>query len=89
MKIVSDCFNFVTTMLSYHIKFKIYVYLKEAATKFWFGGKQNIKQNFIYEILSSCTAIAKPKFRFWWDIMYSSKTFEKFRKINKTLAPNI
>ena len=39
MKIVSDCFNFVTTMLSYHIKFInvldthvyfIYVYLTVA-----------------------------------------------------------
>ena len=62
MKIVSDCFNFVTTMLNYHIKFKnvldthvykyfIYVYLTGAAPKFWFVG--NIGQNFIHEFLSS------------------------------------
>ena len=38
MKIVSDCFNFVTTMLSYHIKFKNYVYLTETAPKFRFWG---------------------------------------------------
>ena len=46
MKIVSDCFNFVTTMLSYHIKLKnllnthvyfTYDYLTGAATGFWFG----------------------------------------------------
>ena len=58
MKIVSDYFNFVTIMLSYHIKFKNYVNLKGAAPKFWFGGKQDIEQNFIHEFLSSCTAIA-------------------------------
>ena len=58
MKIVSDCFNFVTTMLSYHIKFKNYVYLKGAAPKFWFWGKRNIEQNFLHEFLSFCTAIA-------------------------------
>ena len=62
MQIVSDCFNFVTTMLSYHIKFKnvldthvyeyfIYVYLTGAALGFWFGG--DIGQNFIHEFLSS------------------------------------
>ena len=38
MKIVSDCFNFVTTMLSYHIKFKNYVYLTGTAPKFRFWG---------------------------------------------------
>ena len=38
MKIVSDCFNFVTTMLSYHIKFKNYVYLTGTAPKFRFRG---------------------------------------------------
>ena len=42
MKIVSDCFNFVTTMLSYHIKFinvlDNHVYLTVAAPRFWFGG---------------------------------------------------
>ena len=52
MKIVSDCFNSVTTMLSY-IKFKNYVYLTGAAPKFWFGGRRNIEQNFIHEFLSS------------------------------------
>ena len=52
MKIVSDCFNFVTTMLSY-IKFKNYVYLTKAEPKFWFGGRRNIEQNFIHEFLSS------------------------------------
>ena len=54
MKIVSDCFNFVTSMLSY-IKFKNYkyVYLTGAAPKFWFGGRRNIEQNFIHEFLSS------------------------------------
>ena len=36
MKIVSDCFNFVTTMLSYHIKFKNYVYLTGTMPKFLF-----------------------------------------------------
>ena len=62
MKMVSDCFNFVTTMLSYHIKFInvldtrvyfIYVYLTEAAPRFWFGGRKNIRQNFKHEFLSS------------------------------------
>ena len=57
MKIISDCFNFVTTMLSNHIKFKnvldtyvycIYVYLTEAAPGFWFGGRGNIGKNFIH-----------------------------------------
>ena len=52
MKIVSDYFNFVTTMLSY-IKFKNYVYLKGAAPKFWFGVRRNIEQNFIHKFLSS------------------------------------
>ena len=52
MKIVSDCFNFVTTMLSY-IKFKNYMSISGAAPKFWFWGRRNIKQNFIYEFLSS------------------------------------
>ena len=52
MKIVSACFNFVTTMLSY-IKFKNYVYLTGTAPKFWFGGRRNIEQNFIHEFLSS------------------------------------
>ena len=33
MKIVSECFNFVTTMLSYHIKFKNYVYLYRNSAK--------------------------------------------------------
>ena len=46
MKFVSDCFNFVTTMLSYHIKFTnvldthvyfTYVYLTVAAQRFWVG----------------------------------------------------
>ena len=62
MKIVSDYFNFVTTMLSYHIKFKnvldthvyfIYVYLTGAAPGLWFGRKGNIRQNLIYKFLSS------------------------------------
>ena len=61
MKIVSDCFNFVATMLSYHIKFInvldthvyfIYVYLT-VAPRFWLGGRGNIRQNFIHEFLSS------------------------------------
>ena len=38
MKIVSDCVNFVTTMLSYHIMFKNYVYLTGTAPKFRFWG---------------------------------------------------
>ena len=53
MKIVSDCFNFVKTMLSY-IKFKkLCLYLTGAAPKFWFGGRRNIEQNFIHKFLSS------------------------------------
>ena len=90
MKIVCDCFSFVTTMLSYNIKFKnvldtnryeffIFVYLTMAATKFWFGG--NSEQNFIHEFLSS------PVLQWYRQNfgsgghsirMYSSKTFEKF-----------
>ena len=38
MKIVSDCFNFVTTILSYHIKFNNYAYLTKTAPKFRFAG---------------------------------------------------
>ena len=49
MKILGNCFNFITTMLSYHIKFLnvfdthvyfMYVYLTEATPRFLFvGGK--------------------------------------------------
>ena len=60
MKIVSDCFNFVTTMLNYLIKFKnvldthvykyfIYVYLTGAAPGFWFVG--NIHQECTHQRL--------------------------------------
>ena len=61
MKIVSDCFNFVTTMLSY-IKFKNYVYLTRAAPKFWFwgeGGTSNkISYMNSYQVLY-CNGVAK------------------------------
>ena len=64
MKIVSDCFNFVTTMFSYHIKFInvldthvyfIYVYLTDSQWRRQdlVGGRGNIIQNFINEFLSS------------------------------------
>ena len=45
MKIVNYCFNFVTPILIYHIKFinvldthvySLYVYLSVASPKFWF-----------------------------------------------------
>ena len=62
MKIVSDCFNFITTMSRYNIKFKnvldthdyfIYVYLTGAAPGFWFGGRGTSDKTFIHEFLSS------------------------------------
>ena len=39
MKIVSDCFNFVTTILSYHIKFKIMSISQERRQNFGSGGQ--------------------------------------------------
>ena len=62
MKIVSDCFNFVTTMLSYHIKFInvldthvyfIYGLSHSGGAKILVWGRGNIRQNFIHEFLSS------------------------------------
>ena len=52
MKIVSDCFNFVTTMLSY-IKFKIICLSHRGDAKILVRGRRNIEQNFIHEFLSS------------------------------------
>ena len=80
MKIVSDCFNFVTTILSYHIKlinvldthvYFIYAYLTMAAPRFWFGGRGNIRQNFIHEFLSS------PVLQWRRQIFGSEKTFSE------------
>ena len=98
MKIVSDCFNFVTTMLSYHIKFInvldthvyfIYVYPTVAAPRFWFGGRGNIRQTFIHEFLSS-PVLQWRRQNFGSEKtarMYSSKTFEKnFEKFIKQFA---
>ena len=59
MKIVSDCFNFVTTMLSYHIKFinvldtHVYFISHSGGAKILVWGRGNIRQNFIHEFLSS------------------------------------
>ena len=52
MKIVNDCFNFVTTMLSY-VKFKNYMSISQGRRQNFGGGRRNIEQNFIYEFLSS------------------------------------
>ena len=88
MKIVSDCFNFVTTMLSY-IKFKNYMSISQGRRQnFGSGGRRNTEQNFIHEILSS-PAVLQWRSQNLGDIMYSSKTFEKFRKINKKLAQKL
>ena len=102
MKIVSDCFNFVTTMLSYHIKFInvldthvyfIYVYLTVAAPRFWFEGRKNIRQNFIHEFLSS-TILQWRRQTFSSEKTFSENVLikdflKKFRKIYKTICTKI
>ena len=96
MKIVTDCFNFVTIMLSYHIKlinvldthvYFIYVYLTVAAPRFWFGGGGTSDKNFIHEFLSSPVLQwrrqnfgSEKNQNFGSARMYSSKTFEKISK---------
>ena len=98
MKIVSDCFNFVTTMLSYHIKFInvldtvyfIYVYPTVAAPRFWFGGRRTLDK--ISYMNSSqvlyCNGVAKISvLKRHSARIYSSKTFEKnFEKFIKQFA---
>ena len=92
MKIVSDCFNFVTTMLSFHIKFInvldtpvyfIYVYLTVAALRFWFGGggtSDKISYMNSSQVLY-CNGVAKISvLKRHSARMYSSKTFEKISK---------
>ena len=97
----SDCFNFVTTMLNYHIKFInvldthvyfIYVYLTVAAPRFWFGRRGNINQNFImnFSQVLYCNGVAKISvLKRHSTRMYSSKTFLNFGKIYKKICTKI
>ena len=52
MKIVRDCFNFVTAMLIY-IKFKNYMSISQGRRQNFGSGGRNIEQNFIHDFLSS------------------------------------
>ena len=102
MKICSDCFNFVTTMLSYLIKFInvldtkvyfVYVYLTVAATRVWFGGRGNIRKNFIHKFLSS-TVQQWRRQNFGSEKTFSENVFIKdflktFRKIYQTIYTKI
>ena len=101
MKIFSDCFNFVTTMLSYHIQFInvldtnvyfIYVYLTVAAPRFWFKGRGTLDK--ISYMNSSqvlyCNGVAK--ISVLKDIQRKcthQRLLKTFRKISKTICTKI
>ena len=100
MKIVSDCFNFVTTMLSYHIKFInlldthvyfLYVYLTVAAPRFGLGGggtSDKISYMNSSQVLY-CNGVPKISvLKRHSARMYSSKTFvfKNFEKFIKQFA---
>ena len=89
MKIISDCFNFVTIVLSYHIKFKTvldthvyfiysYVYLTGATPGFGSrGGETSDKISYMNSSQALyCNGVAKISVLGGHSArMYSSKTF--------------
>ena len=83
MKIVSSCFNFVTTMLSYHIKFKNYVYLTGTAPKFrfWWTFSKNVLIKILQtfeKFIKNLHKTLKYSPKFFKKIQYNFKKFQQF-----------
>ena len=92
MKIVSDCFNFVKTVLSYHIMFKnvldiSYMSISQGRHQDFGSGRGGTSDKISYMNFSQvlyCNGISKIMVLGGHSArMYSSKTFENFRKIYK------